>query len=173
MVKNNIPNNKIELNEIYNTDCIPFIDELIRQEIIVDAIITDPPYNVSRKNNFKTIGRAGIDFGDWDKEFNQTAWLKNINKILKPGGSIIIFNDWKNMGDISKELEKQGFLIKDLIRWVKPAPMPRNVNRRYVPDAEYALWAVMPKGKWTFNKPEDKPYLRPELTGGGVSFRCK
>ena len=33
----------------------------------VDAIITDPPYNIARKNNFKTMGRSGIDFGEWDK----------------------------------------------------------------------------------------------------------
>ncbi len=159
-------NEKIEFNEIYNIDCNYLIDAMIEQNIKVDAIITDPPYNISRINNFKSIGRAGIDFGDWDVNFNQTKWLKKINKILNPGASIIIFNDWKNMGDISKELEKQGFEIKDLIRWVKPSPMPRNTNRRYVADAEYAIWAVMPGDKWTFNKPKDKSYLRPEINGG-------
>jgi len=34
-----------------------------RQEIKVDAIITDPPYNISRENNFTSLGRSGIDFG--------------------------------------------------------------------------------------------------------------
>lgn len=135
---------------------------MINSKIQVDAIITDPPYNISRKNNFKTIGRAGIDFGDWDKQFDQILWLKNINKILKPGGTIIIFNDWKNMGSISTELEKQGIQIKDLIRWIKPNPMPRNTNRRYVTDYEFALWAVKPGDKWTFNKEKNKPYLKPE-----------
>ncbi len=157
---------KIELNEIYNTNCIYLIDEMINQNIEVESIITDPPYNISRENNFKTIGRAGIDFGEWDWNFNQLDWIKKIKKIIKPGGSVIIFNDWKNMGDIALELKKQGFEIKDLIRWVKPAPMPRNTNRRYVNDAEYAIWVVKPGGKWTFNKPKDKPYLRPEINGG-------
>ncbi len=141
------------------------MDKMFKQNIKVDAIITDPPYNVSRENNFKTIGRNGINFGDWDSNFNQVKWLKKINRILKPGGSVIIFNDWKNMGLISKELENQGFQIKDLIRWRKSSPMPRNVNRRYVGDAEYALWVVKP-GKWTFNKPEGVHYLRPEILSG-------
>lgn len=35
----------------------------------VDAIITDPPYNISRDNNFASMGRAGIDFGEWDHTF--------------------------------------------------------------------------------------------------------
>ena len=41
--------------------------------------------------------------------------------------------------------------------------MPKNTSRRYVTDAEYAVWLVNGKGKWTFNKPESKPYLRPEF----------
>ncbi len=166
-------NEKIELNEIYNADSLDVIDQMIKQGMKVNAIITDPPYNISRENNFKTIGRAGLDFGDWDWNFDQTKWLKKINKIVHPGASVIIFNDWKNMGDIAKELEKQGFEIKDLIRWVKPAPMPRNTNRRYVTDAEYAIWAVYPGDKWIFNKPEDKPYLRPVLGGGVTNGKSK
>lgn len=135
---------------------------MITKKIEVDAIITDPPYNISRKNNFESIGRSGIDFGSWDKGFNQLEWLKNITNILKPGGTIIIFNDWKNMGLISNELEKQGMEIKDLIRWIKPNPMPRNTNRRYVTDYEFALWVTKPGSKWTFNKSPTKHYLKPE-----------
>ncbi len=66
------------------------------------------------------------------------------------------------MGIISNKLEQEGFEIKDLIRWIKPAPMPRNVNRRYVTDFEFAVWATKKGSKWTFNKPKDKPYLIPK-----------
>lgn len=131
---------------------------------MVDLILTDPPYNISRDNNFSTIGRNGIDFGEWDKNFNQLKWLNNIGKIVNKDGSIIIFNDWKNMGLISNKLEKEGFIIKDLIRWVKPAPMPRNTNRRYVTDFEFAVWAVKKGSKWTFNKGDKYPYLRPSYS---------
>lgn len=133
---------------------------MINQKFQVDAIVTDPPYNVSRKNNFKSIGRNGIDFGNWDKGFDQLQWLDNIDKILNKNASIIIFNDWKNLGMIANKLESKGFSIKDIIRWVKKNPMPRNVNRRYVTDFEFAIWAT--KGKWVFNKPKNKSYLRPE-----------
>lgn len=133
---------------------------MIEQNFKVDAIITDPPYNVSRKNNFKSIGRNGIDFGEWDKNFDQLKWLDSIEKITNDNCSIIIFNDWKNLGTISKKLEQKGFITKDIIRWVKKNPMPRNVERRYVTDFEFAIWAT--KGKWVFNKPINKSYLRPE-----------
>ncbi len=128
----------------------------------VDLVLTDPPYNISKKNNFKTIGRSGIDFGEWDKGFDQLKWLDGIADIVSNNGSIIIFNDWKNMGLISQKLEEEGFEVKDLIRWIKPAPMPRNTNRRYVTDFEFAIWAVKKGSKWTFNKSKDKSYLRPK-----------
>ena len=38
--------------------------------------------------------------------------------------------------------------------------MPRNIERRYVQDMEFAIWAVKKKAKWVFHKPENKPYLR-------------
>jgi hypothetical protein len=47
--------------------------------------------------------------------------------------------------------------------------MPRNINRRYVQDTEFAIWAVKPKGKWVFNLPKDKKYLRAEFRTPTVS----
>ncbi|WP_373435434.1 DNA-methyltransferase, partial [Metamycoplasma equirhinis] len=149
---------------IENKDCIELITELKQKfkKPIFDAIITDPPYNISRKNNFKTIGRAGIDFGQWDFNFNQQKWINEVSPLLKKGGSIIIFNDWKNLGEIAKTLENLNFQIKDVIRWIKNNPMPRNVERRYVTDYEFAIWATKANEKWTFNKLKTKKYLRPE-----------
>ncbi|MBU4692706.1 hypothetical protein KQ876_00595 [Mycoplasma sp. CSL7491-lung] len=51
--------------------------------MFIDAVITDPPYNISRKNNFKTIGRSGIDFGEWDYSFNQTDWIIQVAPYIK------------------------------------------------------------------------------------------
>ena len=131
----------------------------------VDAIITDPPYNISRDNNFHTMGRAGIDFGEWDKDFDLTSWITVAEPLLKKGGNIVIFNDWKNMSYIVEELERNGFVIKDLIRWKKTNAMPRNRDRRFITDYEVAVWAVKNGGKWTFNRLSDT-YEIPEIVGG-------
>ena len=145
-------------NKIYNIDCLKLINKLIYNKKKVDHIITDPPYNISRKNNFKTINRFGIDFGKWDESFDQYKWLSKINKIIKKGGNVIIFNDWKNLGNIARYLQKKGFLIKDILRWSKLNPMPRNAKRRYINDGEYAIWLTYGKN-WTFNN-------------GGKYIRC-
>jgi site-specific DNA-methyltransferase (adenine-specific) len=157
-------------SDIYNEDYKKVVSKLKRNKIKVDAIITDPPYNVSRdyQLGFSNMGRAGMNYGEWDYNFDQKKWIKDVADLVKPGGCMIIFNDWKNLGDISKQLEKCGFIIKDIIRWVKRNPMPRNVERRYVTDCEFAVWAVKEGKPWTFNKPKDVGYLKPIVETGIV-----
>ncbi len=157
-------------NRIYNEDYKKLIRRLKKEKIQVDAIITDPPYNVSRNHQlgFSNMGRSGMDYGKWDYDFDQKKWIRLASDLVKPGGTIIIFNDWKNLGDIAKQLEKCGFIVKDIIRWKKKNPMPRNVDRRYVTDCEYAIWAVKEGAKWTFNKPKEIGYLKAEIETGVV-----
>ncbi|AGR42248.1 DNA-methyltransferase [Spiroplasma diminutum] len=151
-------------NTIKNISCHKLFEEMKSLKVTVDLVITDPPYNISKDNNFNTIGRTGIDFGMWDYGFDQVTWIREVTPLIKKNGSIIIFNDWKNMGLISQALEECGFEVKDLVRWIKNNPMPRNTERRYVTDFEWAIWAVKKGAKWTFNidKSIDK-YLRPEF----------
>ena len=81
---------------------------------------------------------------------------------LDKNGSFIVFNDWKNLGDISRYAEDLGFVTKDMLRLEKTNPMPRNRDRRYITDYECAIWFTMPKAKWVFNRQHDK-YQRPKF----------
>ena len=141
------------INKITQGDCLSEIKRLNDESI--DSVITDPPYNISRENNFKTIGRTGVDFGEWDKGFDQLAWIEESYRVIRKGGSLFLFNDWKNVGEIAKYAETVGFDIKDMVRWRKSNPMPRNRDRRYITDFEVAIWLVKPKGKWVFNRLTD------------------
>lgn len=160
----------IELNKIYNEDCLEGMKRIPDKS--VDLVVTDPPYNISVENNLKSMGRNGIDFGEWDKQFDLTGWIKSASRLLKKGGTIIIFNDWKNLGDISKELEKYNILVKDMIRWEKSNPMPRNRDRRYICDFEVAIVGVKKYGDWTFNR-KSKTYDRAKLVYPIVSGKEK
>ena len=151
-------------------ELIPYFRD---KKIQIDLLLTDPPYNISRDNNFHTMRRTGIKFGDWDRDFDQTTWIAKFAPFVKDGGSVIIFNSWRNMGVIAAELEKHGFIYKDMIRWVKRNPMPRNRDRRYIVDAEYAIWAVKGKKPWTFNRPPEASYLRPKYSYPLVSGKEK
>lgn len=153
-----------------NCDYKNIVKELKKNNIKIDLVLTDPPYCVSRTHQlgFSNMGRSGMNYGDWDYGFNQTEWINLVSPLIKTGGSIIIFNDWKNSSYLVQCLESNGFVIKDLLRWEKTNPMPRNVNSRYVADYEFAIWAVKGNKKWTFNKPSNVSYLRPKFTCGVV-----
>ena len=149
----------MELNKIYNQDCLVGMENIPDKS--VDMLLTDPPYNISVKNNFKTMGRNGIDFGEWDKDFDLTSWIGVAVSKVKNGGNIVIFCDWKMITYIVDELTANGCDVKDMLRIVKNNPMPRNRDRRFIVDYEVAVWAVK-KGKWTFNRLSEK-YERPEI----------
>ena len=71
--------------KLINGDCISALQQMPDKSI--DLLLTDPPYNISKQNNFKTMGRSGIDFGEWDKGFDITSWLQiACDKVRKGGG---------------------------------------------------------------------------------------
>ena len=118
----------------------------------IDAVITDPPYNISRENHFSSMGRSGIDFGEWDKWFDQVSYLSEVFRVLKMGGTAVIFNSQQNVGFLNQYADEHNLLFKDVIYWIKSNPMPRNRDRRYVTSVENAVTIVKKGGKWTFNR---------------------
>ena len=137
------------MNKFENVDLFDGLNTI--EDGSIDLLLTDPPYNVSMKSGFHTMGRKGVDFGDWDKGFDQTAWIDAAAPKVRKGGSVVIFNDYKNIGTMTEALARNGFTVKEMLMWKKPNPMPRNRDRLYVTTIEVALWAVRGKG-WTFNR---------------------
>lgn len=148
--------------KLYNDDAYDWIKN---NNIYVDHIITDPPYNISKNNNFQSMKncRRGIYFGDWDKNFNLYDWIDYYSKIINNNGSFIIFCSYRYLSYIIDRLENNNFIVKDILKWIKNNPMPRNRDRRYVQDTEYIVWSVKKGSKWVFNRPQELPYLRSEF----------
>jgi len=128
----------------------------------VRLCLTDPPYNISRKNNLDTLKRRGFEFS-WDGEFDQLSWLKLVDPAIMPGGSIVIWNSWQVLGYVSAALTSMGYSVKRKLEWIKGNPMPLNPDRSFVQSSESALWAVKPGAKWAFNRGAGKHYERCEF----------
>ena len=63
--------------DLYKGDCLQVMDDLIAKGIIIDAIITDPPY--------------GTTACKWDTVIPfDKMWLR-LNKLIKPNGAIVLF----------------------------------------------------------------------------------
>ena len=63
--------------DLYKGDCLQVMDDLIAKGIIVDAIITDPPY--------------GTTACKWDTVIPFEEMWKRLNKLIKPNGAIVLF----------------------------------------------------------------------------------
>jgi site-specific DNA-methyltransferase (adenine-specific) len=153
----------MDLNEsrVIQGDAFQLLKEVPSDSIRL--ILTDPPYEISRKNNFHTmkVKRTSIDFGAWDYGFDQLGWLPEAVRSLMPGGSIVIWNSFENMGPLSDVLTSLGMSVKRQLVCIRTNPMPRNRDRLFTSSMQNAIWAVKPGAKkpsWVFNRRPDKGY---------------
>ena len=63
--------------ELYQGDCLEVMDKLIKQNVKVDAIITDPPYGTTKCK--------------WDTVIPFDEMWERLNKLIKPNGAIVLF----------------------------------------------------------------------------------
>ena len=140
--------------KLVNDDFKNFVPTL--EDNSIDAIITDIPYCISKDNNFSTMKdrpfRQGIDFGEWDKDFDIND-LKLLVPKLKKGGTLFVFHSFEQYSDLLNTFDDLEF--KDRVIWRKTNPMPRNRDRRYVCNIEIASWYVKHGKNWTFNRQSD------------------
>lgn len=84
----------------------------------VDAIVTDPPYEL----NFMNKG--------WDNSgiaFQKETWEKCF-AVLKPGGHLLAFGGSRTFHRIAVAIEDAGFEIRDTIMWLYGSGMPKSMD---------------------------------------------
>ena len=165
-------------HKLYNGDCLEVMDKLIDENVLVDAIITDPPYIISKKSGYtnnssdkldyiKKYGKHKIDFGEWDKtELDIDALFLRFSKLLKNGGSLIIFYDIWKMGQLKDVSEKYKFKQPRIGEWVKTNPVPINSKLNYLSNAKEFFSSFVKVSKPTFNGEYDNATYRYPICGG-------
>tara|TARA_R100000152_G_C6777623_1_gene207610 strand:- start:1329 stop:2234 length:906 start_codon:yes stop_codon:yes gene_type:complete len=113
------------------------------------------------------------DYGEWDSEFTMEKlqlFMKHFYRILKDGGSCIIFFDIWKLSYLKEMMEEEKFKQLRFIEWIKTNPQPINSSRNYLTNCrEIALTAVK-KGSSTFNSKYDNGIYRYPLQGGKWRF---
>lgn len=142
--------------QLLNKDCIQGMRELASNSI--DCMIADPPYNISRKTNFNTLGDRSMDFGEWDKDFELYSFIQELPRVLKENSNVVIFNSWENLGSLAVSMRENNITVKRCLVLSKTNPAPFNRDRLFVNDVEFALWGVYNSKnkptKWTFDRQE-------------------
>jgi site-specific DNA-methyltransferase (adenine-specific) len=141
-----------ELNdiELRNGDCLEVMDKLIADGVVIDAIITDPPYKVISGGKPKHKGQpSGLLSKNDGKIFahndlREEDWFPKIFKLLKEGGHCYIMTNTLNLERYLRLARESGFLIHNLLVWEKNNCTP---NRWYMKNCEYTLFLRKGKAK--------------------------
>ena len=153
--------------KIFNNDCLNIMDEMIKRSIKIDAIITDPPYKISKKSGYvnnspdktdyiKKYGKHSIDFGEWDKkEFELESFIEKSYKILIDSGTILSFYDIWKIKDFRDMAKKYKFKQPRVGVWRKTNPVPINSKLNYLSNASEYFVSFVKKSKPTFNSKYD------------------
>jgi site-specific DNA-methyltransferase (adenine-specific) len=148
-------------SQIINDDCYNALKNIDNNSI--NLILTDPPYNISRESNFTKnstntkFNKISIDFGDWDKEeLDLDSLFSEFKRVLKPGGTVVIFYDvWKSER-LKQVAENYGFRQPRICQWVKNNPTPINSKINYLSNAIEFFFTFVKGKNPTFNSKYDK-----------------
>lgn len=112
---------------------------------------------------------VNTDYGKWDSEFTMQEmddFVKEFYRVLRPGGTCIIFFDIWKISYLKEIMEKHKFKQIRFIEWIKTNPQPLNSSRNYLTNCrEIALLGVK-GGSPTFNSKYDNAVYRFPLQGG-------
>ena len=150
----------IELNEIYNEDCLETMKKMGK---CVDIVLTSPPYNMSkkRKGGISDSGRYDIykDCKNIDEYIDFTINIfENFNNIVNENG-IILYNfsySIENPGLpyklVSKILDETEWTLADTVVWKKKSGLPFPANPRRLSRIWEYVWIFVRKSEInTFN----------------------
>ncbi|MCY4418850.1 MAG: site-specific DNA-methyltransferase [Cytophagales bacterium] len=149
---------------ISNIEVSYFIDFLGKQsDNSVDLILTDPLYVIAEETNFAQAKEdiqgfsVPMDFGDWDRqEILLDTFFQEAYRILRRGGTIIVFYDVWRVTPLSLAMDEAGFSMLRQIFWEKTNPVPLNGRSTYLCNSrEIAITGVKGSGP-TFHSKNDR-----------------
>ena len=109
----------IELNKIYQEDCLHFMKKIIRNGLSVDVIVTSPPYNINKNYRSYVDKKERNEYLSWLSEIARTSYniLKNeasffLNVSGAPSDSLLPL-------EVAKAFFDSGYKLQNTIHWIK------------------------------------------------------
>jgi site-specific DNA-methyltransferase (adenine-specific) len=127
-------------------------------DAIADAVITDPPYSSggftrgdrmgSAVNKYVQTGTI-IDRPDFAGDNRDqrgylkwcALWLSEALRITKPGGSLLVFTDWRQLAITTDAVQAGGWVWRGIVPWDKGGGVrPRRGG--FASQAEFVVWGT-------------------------------
>jgi DNA modification methylase len=104
------------INQVICGDCLEVMKDI--PDNSVDAIITDPPYE---------LGFMGKKWDNSGIAYNINVWTEAL-RVLKPGGFLLSFGGTRTYHRMVCAIEDAGFEIRDCIMWIYGSGFPKSLN---------------------------------------------
>jgi len=101
----------METNKIIQGNCLDVMK--IFPDNSIDTIITDPPYGLS------FMGKK------WDYDVPKVELWQEALRVLKPGGTALIFAGSRTQHRMACAVEDAGFILKDCMLWIFGSGFPK------------------------------------------------
>ncbi|GAA4442868.1 DNA-methyltransferase [Bremerella cremea] len=170
---------------LYQGDCLAVLAELKRQDQQFDALISDPPYSSGglHASSRKATTSSKYQSSDAKKKFPDflgdnmdqrsyrawaMLWLGAAIELLKPGGIVCLFTDWRQLPTMTDVLQGAGVLWHGVASWDKVNARPRlgGISQR----CEFVVWGS--KGKLERKGPSLPGALRHNLVPSARRVHC-
>jgi site-specific DNA-methyltransferase (adenine-specific) len=106
---------------VHHGDCIQVMATM--PDNSVDAIVTDPPYNLSFMSKTWDRHDSPQAFQAWCQE-----WATEALRVLKPGGHALVFGGTRTFHRLTCGMEDAGFEIRDSIAWLYGSGFPKSLD---------------------------------------------
>lgn len=138
--------------ELYFGDALEILPRL--PAAIVDALITDPPYNSGGLVRGDRLAPTSLKYsasnclpeftGDTRDQRGylawSTLWLIGALRLIVPGGLAAVFTDWRQLPTTSDAFQAAGWTWRGIGVWQKTNPRP--ALGRYANQCEYVIWGT-------------------------------
>ena len=138
----------MELNKVYNGDCIEGMKAMSNES--VDLIVTDPPYLISYKTNYRKdkSHKFGKEIANDNDPDVISEYIKECHRIMKDNTAMYMFCSFDKVDFFKQELEKY-FKVKNMIVWVKNNHTAGDLKAQF--GKKYELVFLVNKGRALFS----------------------
>lgn len=142
------------MNRLVHGDCMAFLPTLADES--VDAVITDPPYGMAFQSNRVADDKKKAKIAGDERPF---IWfLPQAFRLLRTGGALVCFTDWKNQEMWRMAIECAGFTVRSHCVWDRGVHGMGDLKASFAPQHDVFWFAT--KGPFAFPGKRPKSIIR-------------
>jgi len=151
-----------KINQVWCGDCLELMKEMPDKSI--DLIVTDPPFGMTFRSNYRQIKYAKIENDDNLDWLPQVA--KELYRVAKENSHSYIFCSFHNIDIFKQKFAGGGWRVKNILIWYKNNTGMGDLEGDYAPQYEMILFIT--KGNKKLSGGRDSNILRAKKTGNNL-----